>query len=118
MNKSDAVKNVAIATIESIVDEAMQHLPSDLDLALPGNKEKLRSWMVRVCGIVTQQNAYSFSRAAANAIEEASNLAVNPDYHAQKKRNQERYAAMRKKSAAQKNAERAFERITDATVKM
>jgi hypothetical protein len=122
MKKSNALKNVSISPIEQTIDEAMEHLPTTLDLSLPENRSKFRLWMVRVCGIVATENAREFSKAAASAIEEAAALAINPKYHVERKKSREKYKAMRAMTQVSERpstkAEIDFHRMSDAAVKM
>lgn len=121
MKKSTALKRIPVSPIEETIDEAMEHLPSTLDLSLPENRDKLRTWMVRVCSVVTIENARDFSKAAASAIEEAAHLAIDPKYHEERKKNREKYKAMRSTTSLEKpltKAEMDFVRMSDATVKM
>jgi hypothetical protein len=122
VKKSEALKGVSIWSIEQTVDSAMEYLPLTLDLALPENRMKMRTWMVRVCQSVVHENADSFKKAVESAIEEAAALAINPDYHQEKKRGMARRKAARAlRQVVEKpksKAEAAFYRLGEAAVKM
>ena len=122
VKKSEALKGVSVKPIEAIVDQAMEYLPSSLDLTLPENRLKMRTWMVRICHMVVTENAESFAAAAQSAIQEAAALAINPDYHRDRKRRMEKYKAMRALRQTEEKpktrAEIAFHRLNEAATKM
>ena len=121
-NKSEALKGITISSIEEVVDEAMSYLPASFDISIPENRMRVRSWMVRVCGMVAHNDAeYRFTRAAESAIQEAAALAINPDYYADRKKARGKRKAQRaiiQNSQKPKTiAEMAFDRLKDVGIK-
>lgn len=122
VKKSEALKGVSVTPIEAVVDRAMLYLPATLDLALPEHRLRVREWMVRICHVVVTENADSFAAASQSAIQEAAALAINPDYHRDRKRRMEKYKAMRAlRQTAEKpktRAEVAFHGLDESATKM
>jgi hypothetical protein len=122
--KSEALKGVSITPIEETVDAAMARLPIEIDLSIPANREKVREWMIRICGIVVRNAAENFQRATASALDEAAALAINPDYYRERNKRRTKYRADRalrqqqQASMMKTSAELAFEKLGADEVKM
>jgi hypothetical protein len=113
--KSEALKGISIASVEETVDQAMEHLPQSVDLSLPENRRKIRDWMVRICGVITQRNVDTFTKAAKSAIDEAGALAIDPHYHQRMfKRREQRKA---KVAARQQTEQMSQEQSAFASIK-
>lgn len=122
MKKSESLKRVDLTPIEEIVDDAMEYLPERIDLSDPMNRQKIRNWMVRVCGTLAENNARAFGEAVQNAIQEAAALAINPEYYKERKRRREKRKALRaiiqNQDKPKSRAERQFYALKDSAVKM